>query len=471
MARDHDRQKHDGKRDFRQVRVQSIYQGQKDRKYFIVNDKTAHGSSPTDGISCGKAPNSPIERRGDCGYSSSPTHLAADGRRQTGLGKIYHALGTGLTNGTTSVSAIESSSRIASLSRRREIAQENCSHASSTDTPLNPEQATDKRRLPFNGMWDIESDVPMYQPSKENFSDFGNFMKIITGSDEFARIGVALSTSSTTDFASRAKVKISYYMQTSTVIEGTDNQVFEIHHQRSEGRSENDWKRKEKEAINRNGEKVDMQKMVDLLRGGGFQAPYMSNLEARPVLSRLCIPPIGLSQLPGNALNGASIPGMSSDYAYLGSPGSTAIIHLEDQQIPSSNYLGHGEPKEWLIISPKHKITFESVVKDLFPGKNSDCSQFVRHRNLFLDPEFLLRNGIGHCSILQEMGVMVVVHGEAYHQVLNTGSNIAIANNVAMPGKVYWHGYTQCSRETCGEHKPWFLTHGENGQILKIECE
>ncbi|KAI9763220.1 MAG: hypothetical protein M1840_000838 [Geoglossum simile] len=176
-ARKHKQEEHGDQGDIRRVEMQSFYRGQKSQ-YFIVGE-IVHGNGPTDNIHCGKAPNSPSE-------GQTPMLLATDGGRKIGLGEI------GLINGTTSASAIESPPRTASPGGRQEIAQKNGGRASSTEMPPNFGQPTDRRRLPFNGFWDRESEVPTYQPSKEEFSDFANFMRNITGSEEFTSIGVAM---------------------------------------------------------------------------------------------------------------------------------------------------------------------------------------------------------------------------------------------------------------------------------------
>jgi hypothetical protein len=73
--------------------------------------------------------------------------------------------------------------------------------------------------------------------------------------------------------------------------------------------------------------------------------------------------PIGLSQLPGNQLHYVEVAGMSSDYIYLGSPGSLFTMHLEDYNIHSFNYHRSGEAKRWTVLSPESRSMFEDLVK------------------------------------------------------------------------------------------------------------
>jgi JmjC domain, hydroxylase len=73
--------------------------------------------------------------------------------------------------------------------------------------------------------------------------------------------------------------------------------------------------------------------------------------------------PIGLSELPGNQLQHLEIPGMSSDYIYLGAPGSLFTMHLEDYNVHSFNYLRSGEPKRWVVVNPGSRTKFENVIK------------------------------------------------------------------------------------------------------------
>jgi hypothetical protein len=40
----------------------------------------------------------------------------------------------------------------------------------------------------------------------------------------------------------------------------------------------------------------------------------------------------------------------------------------------------------WYCIHPKDRRLFERIVKDLFPEKNNDCANFMRHKDIFLNP-------------------------------------------------------------------------------------
>ncbi|KAI9763214.1 MAG: hypothetical protein M1840_000832 [Geoglossum simile] len=466
VAIEHRRDIHEGRSHYREVKVQTFYRGQKTRNLFIVtpnlpaSDSAAHSSGSTDDIRHTEAPNPLTEGCRDCNHNLPPINLAAHSPQQKGLREAGCALGIGLTKGTTSIRALESLSRATSPGGGQNIAQENGSHASLSDTPHDIEQETD---LPFSGVWDPESKVPIYRPSEEQLSDFGHFIKTLTENGSFNSIGVALvkvptgslNVSKTVGFASRRGGNwVSYYMQSSTVIEGTDNQVFRINHTPRTRKPESEWNTQTREAIERNGETVDMQKMVDMFTSSCFKASYMSNLEG--------------FQLSGNALTGAGIPGMSTDFIYIGTPGSITGIHKEDLGIISLNYNHQGHPKDWRVIDLRDQAKFEDAIEELPPRKNRDCSQFVQHQNLFVCPQFLKRKGICYRSILQEEGTMVVVHGEAYHQVVNTGWSIAVANNFAQPETVYWLNYIQCSTKTCGENKGWSLAHGKDGQLVKI---
>ena len=73
-------------------------------------------------------------------------------------------------------------------------------------------------------------------------------------------------------------------------------------------------------------------------------------------------PHVGLSHLQGNQLRHTEIPGISSDYFYLGLPGSAFTIHLEDYNLHSLNFLQSGWPKGWIVVPPAYRGGLERIV-------------------------------------------------------------------------------------------------------------
>ena len=88
--------------------------------------------------------------------------------------------------------------------------------------------------------------------------------------------------------------------------------------------------------------------------------------------------------------------GINSPYLYFGSSRTMFAWHVEDYNMASINYQHYGAPKVWYGISPKvfffNLVTFqdfrkfENFVKRKFPFKSLECSVFLRHKNILIDP-------------------------------------------------------------------------------------
>ena len=102
-----------------------------------------------------------------------------------------------------------------------------------------------------------------------------------------------------------------------------------------------------------------------------------------------------------------------------------------------------GAEKLWLFVSPRFNATLCRVVRDklreLDAGGeqvpyNVECNTPLHYKNLVLTPAFLKANRIPYHVVSQRPGTLIYVREGVFHQVINTGLNLAEAVNVGGPG-------------------------------------
>ncbi|KAF4310496.1 putative transcription factor jumonji aspartyl beta-hydroxylase protein [Botryosphaeria dothidea] len=137
-----------------------------------------------------------------------------------------------------------------------------------------------------------------------------------------------------------------------------------------------------------------------------------------------------------------SLPGINTPYSYIsGSQGSPAPLHVEDALLYSVNAVLTGASKLWLIIPPRARADLEARIRQNFePTK--PCSQFVRHQDIIIHPNLLEKWNIPYDIVRCKAGEVLVTVPGAYHEVLNSGANVAEAINFALddwkgPGESY----------------------------------
>jgi hypothetical protein len=128
------------------------------------------------------------------------------------------------------------------------------------------------------------------------------------------------------------------------------------------------------------------------------------------------------------------IPGVNRPYWYVsGEPNTPATLHIEDGNTGSANLLLAGAEKHWIIIPRSSADKLESCIREQFPALKS-CLQFVRHHDVIVGPLWLETRGIRYEIVCQKPGdVLVTLPGRVYHEVRNTGRNIAMAINYELP--------------------------------------
>lgn len=151
-----------------------------------------------------------------------------------------------------------------------------------------------------------------------------------------------------------------------------------------------------------------------------------------------------LVEYPGNSLmkSKSRIRGIHSPYFYISRTEGTPFgMHIEDFAAYSLNYLHVGAPKCWKVVAPKDHAKLEEVMHaflnpeermlssrtELKPRRPPQCSQFLRHKSVYLPEELLQLLNIEFTSVVQHQGEMVITFPFAYHEGYNSGPNIAEA--------------------------------------------
>jgi hypothetical protein len=164
---------------------------------------------------------------------------------------------------------------------------------------------------------------------------------------------------------------------------------------------------------------------------------------------------------PGSALRDLhEIQGLNTVYWLLGDRGSVTAMHEEDVGLSSANLVLAGR-KDWLIVSPRHRVKVEHLVRRLRIGKTKPfaCSQAIRHLNVILSPSLLSGEDISFKVVSCGPAEMIVTAPRALHQVFNPTPCFALAINVELGDAIRIpEDYTHCIAHKCG---PYALTEDD----------
>jgi hypothetical protein len=127
------------------------------------------------------------------------------------------------------------------------------------------------------------------------------------------------------------------------------------------------------------------------------------------------------------------ITGYTSPALYVGSPGTTFVLHAEDMNLGSVNYLVAGAPKVWYVVPSSDNLKVVDLVSKLFANEKlvKTCPQAVMHKRFLIHPDTLREHGITCSRIVQEQGDLIVTFPGAFHFGYNSAYNIAEATNFA----------------------------------------
>jgi hypothetical protein len=153
-----------------------------------------------------------------------------------------------------------------------------------------------------------------------------------------------------------------------------------------------------------------------------------------------------LSETEGNPA-----PGIQTPYLYVaateGPSNSTGAVpvapfalHVEDGLLYSLNYLHKGAEKYWVVVHPHDSDRLERRLLAESSGGSGGgggddagsadrCSQFLRHKSVWVPLDVLDLWDIRYTTVVQKKGDLVVTAPGAYHQGWNGGWNVAEAIN------------------------------------------
>lgn len=126
------------------------------------------------------------------------------------------------------------------------------------------------------------------------------------------------------------------------------------------------------------------------------------------------------------------LPGVNDAYLYAGLWKATFAWHLEDQDLYSINYIHFGAPKQWYLVPQSQEKAFFEVMKQEYHEDFSSCSEFLRHKEYMVLPEFLKRKGIEVNRIVHREGEFIITFPYGYHAGFNYGYNLAESVNFAL---------------------------------------
>lgn len=189
------------------------------------------------------------------------------------------------------------------------------------------------------------------------------------------------------------------------------------------------------------------------------QIRYRTDIDIRKDQERadLGLPVSIISNLRNNRLSNSrvSIPGLSTAYAYESNDhfGAPFALHCEDWNLWSINHL-HIGIKRWIVIPPNQRSLLESRLRSSNFTKMKQCSQFVRHLNIYISTHLLDAWSISYCAFFQHANEIVILRPKTYHQGFSCGYTLAEAVNYADSG---WdvEDYSECSKSCPKEKILW----------------
>ena len=126
---------------------------------------------------------------------------------------------------------------------------------------------------------------------------------------------------------------------------------------------------------------------------------------------------------------GLVVGGVTRPMLYFGSPHAMFVLHTEDVELYSINFLHAGSPKFWYGISPEHRSKVQQLARQLFSGDHQRCAEFLRHKKYLITPSRLKASGIPVVRTMHSAGEIMVTFPGAFHFGFNTGFNIAESQN------------------------------------------
>lgn len=111
------------------------------------------------------------------------------------------------------------------------------------------------------------------------------------------------------------------------------------------------------------------------------------------------------------------------------------MMHAEDQNLASCNYLLAGHVKVWYIVPPGYYAATVRMLLSEFRGADSAlerCPHAAMHKRYLVHPDVLrVVHGIPVSRIVQRPGDLIITAPGTFHFGYNAGPNLAEATNIA----------------------------------------
>ncbi|CAG7723621.1 unnamed protein product, partial [Allacma fusca] len=127
------------------------------------------------------------------------------------------------------------------------------------------------------------------------------------------------------------------------------------------------------------------------------------------------------------------IEGLNIPFKYYGCPNSSTPMHLDDYGLSTTSFHVAGATKVWITIAPKEKLRFQKLVELSLPSqfkKTAEvCDRKLSGAKLMFTLELVEKWQVKYLVVLQNPGDLLLLNGNTYHQVHNTGFNIVRGMN------------------------------------------
>jgi len=147
---------------------------------------------------------------------------------------------------------------------------------------------------------------------------------------------------------------------------------------------------------------------------------------------------------------------------------ATSCWQVEDMDLFALKYLHFGKPVTHYCVPPEFGFKLEQLAQKLFPDMTKDCFNFLRHKNLMINPKILLANDIPVHKLVQEQGSFLVFFPHAYHASFTHGFNIAEGVNF---GNQRWVEYGKRFRECLCNKQPKAVKINMSKFVKKFQPE
>lgn len=165
----------------------------------------------------------------------------------------------------------------------------------------------------------------------------------------------------------------------------------------------------------------------------GAKSYMREELPKKPLETLLSNDDFNLHGLPDLLSKAVDRDGINYPMLYVGSVGSVAALHREDEYLGSLLRHHAGLPKLWLAIPPSGLDHLETEVLQTLSALGEPCHDRLHHKDLLPTAQWLRKRGVPFVSVLQSAGDTLMTHYLGYHTVVNLGFSLAKAVNWAMP--------------------------------------